>query len=325
MERYLLSSATSKVFTTDTFPEHERFDFWMDVVCRTLLKLDFEYREPKPFFGELRHARFAGIELVEMRARPHVFFRTRRHLSQLDQDAMVMSIPLTATSNKRVNSRCLPSVKGDISFYDGSREQELNVQSEIHAMVIQVPKVLFDDHLRDVSSFDATIVPTATPLGRLVSDFFLQAIHAMPQYAKDEKIAARDMFLSMLSISLTTKYKNTLELSDVKQGVLTQVKSYVREYCHTQHLTPAQIALRFHMSIRYLYKLFEGEPYTLAQYTLRCRLERSTALLINWPTMQVAQVAYQSGFADPSHYSRAFKKAFHMSPREYRCLHIGAS
>lgn len=323
MERYLLSSTASHVFSTDSFPEKEKFSFWMDVVCRTILKLDCEYREKEPFFGELRHSGFAGIEVVEMRARPHVFIRTREHLSRLDQDAMVMSIPLTARSEKSCNSRCLPSIKGDISLYDGSREQELYVQSDIHAMVVQVPKVLFGDHLSEVSTFDATVVPSSSPLGRLVSDFFLQVIHAMPRYGKDEKIAARDMFLSMLSISLTTKYKNTLEFSDVKQGVLVQVKSYIREHCHTQDVTPGRIAFRFHMSIRYLYKLFEGEPYTLAQYTQRCRLERSTALLINWPTMQVAQVAYKSGFADPSHYSRAFKKAFHMCPREYRCVHLG--
>lgn len=324
MERYLLNSITSQVFSTHSLPEKERFDYWMDLVCRTLLKLDCEYREPQPFFGELRHSRFAGIELVEMRAHPHAFLRTREHLSKLDQDAMVMSIPLTATSDKSVNSRYLPSVKGDISFYDGSTEQKLYVQSDIHAIVIQVPKVLFDGHLSEVSSFDATVVPTATPLGRLVSDFFLQVIHAMPQYGIDEKIAARDMFLSMLSISLTTKNENTLELSDIKKGVLAQVKSYIREHCHMQNLVPAQVAIRFHMSVRYLYKLFEDEPYSLAQYTQRCRLERSITLLINRPTMQLAQVAYRSGFADPSHYSRAFKRAFLISPKEYRGVHLGS-
>lgn len=323
MDPYLLSPKASHVFSTDLLPEKDRFDYWMDVVCRTLLNLDCEYREDQPFFGELRHSGFAGIEVVEMRARPHVFMRTKAHLSRLDQDAMVMSIPLTATSEKSVNNLCLPSVKGDISLYDGTREQELYVQSDIHALVIQVPKVLFGDHLSDVSMYDATIVPTATPLGRLVSDFFLQLIHTMPQCGVEDRIAARDMFLSMLSISLSAKNIATLELADVKKGVLAQIQNYIRAHCHNQQLLPAQIAHRFHMSVRYLYKLFDDECYTVGQFIQHCRLERSAYLLVTWPTLHVAQVAYRSGFSDPSHYSRTFKKAYGMGPKEYRCVHFG--
>lgn len=295
----------------------------MDVVCRILLKLDCEYRENQPFCGELRHSGFAGIEVVEMRARPHLFKRTKEHLSRLDQDAMVLSIPLTATSEKRVNSRGLPSVKGDISFYDGSKEQELHVQSDIHALVIQVPKVLFADHLDDVSRYDAKVVPTATPLGRLVSDFFLQLIHTMPQCSGDDRVAARDMFLSMLSISLSVGKATTLELHDVKKGVLAQVKEYIRAHCHTRQLMPAQIANRFHMSVRYLYKLFEDESYTLGQFVLYCKLERSANLLVTAPVLPVAQVAFRCGFNDSSHFSRVFRKAYNISPKDYRCLHRG--
>lgn len=60
---------------------------------------------------------------------------------------------------------------------------------------------------------------------------------------------------------------------------------------------------------------------TPGDYLRRCRLERAAALLAQ-SAWTIAEVALQAGFADQSHLSRCFKRAFGETPRGYR-LRLG--
>ncbi|MFC3572373.1 helix-turn-helix transcriptional regulator [Streptomyces yaanensis] len=80
------------------------------------------------------------------------------------------------------------------------------------------------------------------------------------------------------------------------------------------------IADAHNMSVRYLHKLFEQEEITVSRWILRQRLERCRRDLLRAtgtaPT--VARVARRWGFVSPSHFSRAFRAAYGMSPREWQ-------
>ena len=47
------------------------------------------------------------------------------------------------------------------------------------------------------------------------------------------------------------------------------------------------------------------------------RLERARMLLLQTP-LTAEDVGLQTGFRDPSHFSRAFRRAFGASPAQYR-------
>ncbi len=59
-------------------------------------------------------------------------------------------------------------------------------------------------------------------------------------------------------------------------------------------------------------------------YLRRCRLERAAALLVE-TRAPLAEIADRSGFADQSHLSRRFKRAFGETPRAYRALRRAAA
>ena len=56
---------------------------------------------------------------------------------------------------------------------------------------------------------------------------------------------------------------------------------------------------------------------TPGKWLLCKRLEYAAVLLRN-PTLQITQVAFESGFEDLSHFSRSFKQQFGVSPSEHR-------
>ena len=84
--------------------------------------------------------------------------------------------------------------------------------------------------------------------------------------------------------------------------------------------TLAQIAQECHLDAAYLCRLFRRydhqSPY---QYLLRLRMNLAAEQL-HQPGALVKQVAEQTGFDDPFHFSRAFKNVFGLSPDAFRRL-----
>ncbi len=91
-------------------------------------------------------------------------------------------------------------------------------------------------------------------------------------------------------------------------------------------LGPAWLAERLQVSLRQLYRLFEARGETVCRVIQHGRLSRCAEALANpgLARRSITQIAFQWGFTDSAHFSRAFKKAHGESPRAYRqrhCLH----
>ncbi|MBQ9803446.1 MAG: helix-turn-helix transcriptional regulator [Lentisphaeria bacterium] len=58
---------------------------------------------------------------------------------------------------------------------------------------------------------------------------------------------------------------------------------------------------------------------TPMRYLLKLRLEHAASLLTHTDT-SITEIAVASGFEDSNYFSRAFRKVYHLSPREFRTL-----
>ncbi|MFF2351060.1 helix-turn-helix domain-containing protein [Kitasatospora sp. NPDC058115] len=72
--------------------------------------------------------------------------------------------------------------------------------------------------------------------------------------------------------------------------------------------------------MRYLHKLFEREGLTVRRWIQQRRLEQCRRALGGRQERgsSIAAVAHHWGFANASHFSRSFKAAYGLSPREWR-------
>jgi len=84
-------------------------------------------------------------------------------------------------------------------------------------------------------------------------------------------------------------------------------------------LTPALLAQRLGISVRQLYRLFDDTD-SICRHIQHKRLLRSAEDLssAHLRHQSITQIAYRWGFTDAAHFSRAFKKHFACTPREYR-------
>ena len=107
---------------------------------------------------------------------------------------------------------------------------------------------------------------------------------------------------------------------DRDDNLTSVVKSYIAEHLADPDLGAEQIAREIFISVRQLYKLWETEPGPLGQWIIERRLEAAHGELASphGRHQTIATIARRWGFADSTHFSRRFRQAYGMSPREWR-------
>jgi len=108
--------------------------------------------------------------------------------------------------------------------------------------------------------------------------------------------------------------------SRLRQMHKERIRRYVKEHLGDPELGPAAIAQAVRLSPRHVHDLFAGEPVPLMKWVWAERLEQCRREFADRRLAQrsVSEVAYAWGFSDMSHFSRAFKAKFGVSPREFR-------
>jgi AraC-like DNA-binding protein len=131
-----------------------------------------------------------------------------------------------------------------------------------------------------------------------------------------------DRYLAALAALLlrTAVRKSGPELAQVEQ-VRMRTDAIIYEQAADPNLTPATIAAQLNISLRQLYRAFNGTESPAARIRRR-RLERAAEILAarSGPG-HVEAVAVECGFASAEYFSRAFRREFGLSPRAYRSAH----
>ncbi|WP_306205355.1 helix-turn-helix domain-containing protein [Actinoplanes sp. RD1] len=99
-----------------------------------------------------------------------------------------------------------------------------------------------------------------------------------------------------------------------------RILHYARTHLADNDLDAARIAAAHHISVRYLYLVLSREGIALSEWIRAERLAAARADLVSpWLRRStVAAVAGRWGFADATHFSKVFRRAYGMSPAAWR-------
>ncbi|MFF8999752.1 helix-turn-helix domain-containing protein [Streptomyces achromogenes] len=105
-----------------------------------------------------------------------------------------------------------------------------------------------------------------------------------------------------------------------RQAMLARVNAFIDHNLGDPDLGPAEIAAHHHTSVRSLHALFRQQGESVAASIRRRRLERCRTGLTD-PRMRlrpISAIAARWGFLRPADFSRAFRVAYGVTPRELR-------
>jgi AraC-like DNA-binding protein len=132
----------------------------------------------------------------------------------------------------------------------------------------------------------------------------------------------------VLAVALTNDLANgsangpaNMALPDARRDeLLARIHRFIESNLGNPELTPATVAAAHHISLRYLHKLFEAQPYGVAGMIRQRRLEQCRRDLLNPAQAHrpVAAIAARWGFASAAHFSRVFRESCGLPPAEFR-------
>lgn len=105
--------------------------------------------------------------------------------------------------------------------------------------------------------------------------------------------------------------------SPEKRGDINATLAYIQSN-YTNHIRLADVAEKTHFSPSYLSRYFHKTVgMTFVQYVKNLRIEMAAKLLAN-TDLDVTAVCYEIGYSSPASFSNEFRKAYKVSPTEYR-------
>ena len=160
----------------------------------------------------------------------------------------------------------------------------------------------------------------------------LDAFSKVPVISPDDLPMYRERLQLMLGVALKILEAHALPLEryrtemiampdyrSVPPLVMAAMRQVQREYAAPINVASIAAALKCHPD--YLSRVFKKSvPSGLANYILRVRIDRARAL-ITAGKLSLGDIAWQVGFQDQSHFTRAFKKLTGVAPGSYRAGH----
>lgn len=100
--------------------------------------------------------------------------------------------------------------------------------------------------------------------------------------------------------------------------LVEEAKAFMREHFRDSDLSIAKVCSHLHISAGYFSSIFKKEmKTTFVGYLMQLRMEEAKELL-RATDLKAFEIAEKTGFSDSNYFSYCFRKAFNMTPKEYR-------
>ncbi|SIO31650.1 AraC-type DNA-binding protein [Paraburkholderia phenazinium] len=215
---------------------------------------------------------------------------------------------------QRSDAPRVPSVPGILAL---DMDQPCTVRSfEGRILLLFVPRLLIERSFPDAASLHGRWVEATTPLMRTLIAHLVALNRQIAGLSKEE---AYQSLLTAIEL-LAAAFSRQAGLSGnaraaVRAAVYGQVRRFVEANLHDPDLTPESVLASLHLSRASVYRLFEHEG-GLAAYIRSRRLLMAADELVRFPHLSVQDIASGLGFNDASSFTRAFRRAFDIAPRE---------
>ncbi|MFJ3792297.1 helix-turn-helix domain-containing protein [Kitasatospora sp. NPDC090091] len=316
------AAAPATTLSTTALPTPDRAEYWHEAIAHTFIPLDVRLLEPAPSVGTITSHRLGALQVSLVQAGPQRVVRSGGLIARGGEDHVTLALQHRGTARLVQDGRQVLLRPGTFAVSDAGRPFSKELAEPFSFTAFHWPRAavgVSDEELRELTATDfgaegGTAALVAAHLGRLA-----RAVGALdPQTAVRLAATALDL-LAVLAQERRGRPPGA-EPSEAALALLARIKDHILRRLGDPGLDPEQIAAAHHLSVRYLHKLFQCEGITVGRWIQRQRLAMCRRDLAR-PTARpvtVAAVAGRWGFVSASHFSRSFRAAYGVSPREWQ-------
>lgn len=306
----------------DDLPWDAQMDRVRQAICDTIAPFDLRMGPGQDCSADLYSVDVGVVRIAYAPAGSMVgeITRTPRLIRRSDPDLCKIDLQLRGHSVLEQDDRQAALRPGQFGFLDLSRPCQLTGGFNGVAAVL-FPRSLLPFRYRDTRDLAGLTFDGRDAASTLVSTVVGQVVSRLGSAgAGDARIgtAIVDLVTAALAVRLDRADAVTHE---TRQRVLVwRVKSFIEQHLGDPDLSPGRIAAAHHVSLRYLYRLFEEQGTTVGAWIRERRLDHCHRDLAD-PALRdrpASAIGARWGFIDATHFGRAFRIRYGSTPGEYR-------
>jgi AraC-like DNA-binding protein len=154
-------------------------------------------------------------------------------------------------------------------------------------------------------------------LGAITRSTLLTMARSADLFDPEDADHAREMLTGMVRRMLDRDRRSVRTDAMLPDG---RIRAFIEARLADSDLSPARIAAGCHVSLRRLHRAFAGSEWSVGSWIRHRRLERCRAELLDpaQDGVTITEIAFRWGFSDAAHFSRSFRDAYGVSPRDLR-------
>ncbi|MGW6955215.1 helix-turn-helix domain-containing protein [Streptomyces sp. PAN_FS17] len=250
--------------------------------------------------------------------------RTSRLAREDEEPAVFIGLQMSGTSLVEQHGRqCLLQPR-TLTVYESTAPYTLHFDRALHHHFLRIPRTVLalpDRVLRDISAVPlASSNPVACMAFRYFADLAVSQDMLGGVYAE----AIVQPSIELLRAAVTSQLGSSrTDRGALEESLGLRITHYLREHLSDPALSAARIAAAHGISVRHLYTVLAQSGISLGEWIRSHRLAECRRELAgpSGHLRTIAAIARSWGFTDPTHFSKVFKRAYGISPRDWREHH----
>lgn len=307
--------------TTEGLPARERFAFWHDAVCKTLLHITpVPPADDLPFNGSIEVHAAGRFQLARFSVSHGAVEKTASDLSHDPNDSVLLYVALGKAQTYTFGGQEYALADGDTCIVPMDRRYKGGANT-LNSQSVLIPRAVLSPMLAGGHVPTVVHLPSATPMATLLRASLDATLAQLPALSDElgDAVLHNLSGLVALAHNANEQGKETGRLA-LQAARLVLLKRHIARHLAEPALGPASAAAALGISIRQVHLLFQPTPDSFAGYLLRRRLDACMATLCDPLNdhRSVTDIAFGWGFGSLSAFYRAFVAAFGMSPGDAR-------
>lgn len=318
-------------YHTKDLAARDRFPFWYETMSQMLVCTRAVSDDPAGFQGS---ATVFDLGVAALTAMSHTTLRATRSaklIRQADPEVFQLHLILAGGGEITQAGRDACFQSGSLLLIDSSRPYRGWRGAEeglAETLIVQFPRAALGLRSDVIGRLSAAPFPVQPGITAVLAGHLRHLADNAGDLTRPDAEALGAMTLDLIAAACAHRYEATTTLTPEarRQALLAMIHDFIRQRLGDPDLNAEMIAAAHEISVRYLYKLFQEQDLGVAGWIRRCRLEQCRRDLADprqrsWP---IQTIAARWGFSDLATFSRNFRAAYGMSPREFRLLAASA-
>lgn len=304
-------------WTTDVVAPAARLDYWVGAICEAFLEMDCSSREAPVFGGVLQSLAVQALSVNQVRASTQDVYRTPAGIARSRHLPFYLITQAESAWHVRQDGQVAHLRAGDVVLVDSARPYELHFPEGVGCVSLQLPRAWLGQWLAQAEVRGPRVAWRDQGWG--------QSLGALAVQLARDPASAQALPPALLSDHLGALLCAALEPtvlppSSAGQGLHAHLCALLRARIDQPDVSAQALAQEAGVSLRTLHRAFAAQGGTYAGTLRQMRLVRAGELLRRpqLAHVAVAEIGRRCGFADASHFARAFQRAMGMPPAQWR-------